>query len=381
MVNDTLLMELVEADIAKNPQVAESPIGSLDDFNHSFGRYLEHVLTQMRQDIRTRMQELIGYPPSAAEVDQAIAETPDLRDAVVALSIQYVLTLNFIAFHRKTFYLDDAIVERLSVTDMNAPAEYLRLPFKCCLFASRSPLLFKPLYQLSQRPQRHSTGTVSIFATERPEHDMRKIVFTIYHSDGNATHTLIKRELLIHPDWTIEQALRTDWNKVYEQNPDWKSNDSTIGDIIGHNDHEEAFYQAGLPLFRIIINALLYLGSNAPDILEQVSPRQALLDNAKETNSIAKRKKIRTKAKQYSSLDGAVVGSRFARILIDKSTLPTNPTANGQHSHAGHRFLVRGHWRNQPHGPNRTERKLIFIEPFYKGDDMAELINKPYVVI
>lgn len=32
-------------------------------------------------------------------------------------------------------------------------------------------------------------------------------------------------------------------------------------------------------------------------------------------------------------------------------------------------WVVRGHWRNQVHGPGRTLRKQIWIEPFWKGDE------------
>lgn len=30
-------------------------------------------------------------------------------------------------------------------------------------------------------------------------------------------------------------------------------------------------------------------------------------------------------------------------------------------------FLVRGHWRNQAHGPGMTQRKYMFIAPYFKG--------------
>ena len=44
------------------------------------------------------------------------------------------------------------------------------------------------------------------------------------------------------------------------------------------------------------------------------------------------------------------------------------------------RFMVRGHWRQQPHGPGGRERKLLWIRPHYKGPDLAAVINKPYLV-
>lgn len=41
-----------------------------------------------------------------------------------------------------------------------------------------------------------------------------------------------------------------------------------------------------------------------------------------------------------------------------------------------HRFLVRGHWKRQFHGPGRTERKLIWVAPYIKGPKDAPLVLK-----
>lgn len=41
-----------------------------------------------------------------------------------------------------------------------------------------------------------------------------------------------------------------------------------------------------------------------------------------------------------------------------------------------HRWLVRGHWRNQPYGPNKSLTKIIWISPYIKGPDDAPLVVK-----
>ncbi len=43
-------------------------------------------------------------------------------------------------------------------------------------------------------------------------------------------------------------------------------------------------------------------------------------------------------------------------------------------------FLVRGHWRNQAHGPRRALRKQIRIEPFWKGNEDARVLLRNYKV-
>lgn len=43
-------------------------------------------------------------------------------------------------------------------------------------------------------------------------------------------------------------------------------------------------------------------------------------------------------------------------------------------------FLVSGHWRRQAHGPNRSERKTIWIEPFWKGPETGLIAVTPKVM-
>jgi hypothetical protein len=40
------------------------------------------------------------------------------------------------------------------------------------------------------------------------------------------------------------------------------------------------------------------------------------------------------------------------------------------------RFLVRGHWKLQAYGPGRTKRKLIQIEPYWKGPEEAKILTR-----
>lgn len=42
------------------------------------------------------------------------------------------------------------------------------------------------------------------------------------------------------------------------------------------------------------------------------------------------------------------------------------------------RFPVRGHWREQAHGEKHSLRKTMWILPFWKGPELAEVVSKPY---
>jgi hypothetical protein len=43
-------------------------------------------------------------------------------------------------------------------------------------------------------------------------------------------------------------------------------------------------------------------------------------------------------------------------------------------------WIVRGHWRNQPHGPGRTERKRMWIQPYWKGPEDAPRLLRQHRV-
>ena len=44
------------------------------------------------------------------------------------------------------------------------------------------------------------------------------------------------------------------------------------------------------------------------------------------------------------------------------------------------KWMVRGHWRNQAVGAKRAKRKLIWIQPYVKGDEFTKFLNKEYTV-
>jgi hypothetical protein len=48
------------------------------------------------------------------------------------------------------------------------------------------------------------------------------------------------------------------------------------------------------------------------------------------------------------------------------------------HSSPKSQFLVRGHWRNQAHGPKHSLRKTLWIAPFWKGDPEATVLLRQH---
>ena len=85
------------------------------------------------------------------------------------------------------------------------------------------------------------------------------------------------------------------------------------------------------------------------------------------------RSRPRTKAERRATADGELpdvweVGREVPLVqsLVDAAR------ARGQRGDRAawqlhKRFVVRGHWRRQPCGPGRAERRLTFVQPFWKG--------------
>lgn len=289
-----------------------------------------------------------------------------LEEATQVWMYEYFSYLNFELCGKKTFYFNHNLIENLFYTDLNAPSTYLKLPFSSCLFMYDSPIAIESFYKISTNGKTIRNVPISVFVTELPaEEGNRKLIFNCWQADLENSYSFVKRELLIRNDWKITDMLRTDWNEIYADEE--------------FEDEDKVFFEEGLDFFRIIINSILYLSSNDVDLINKISPRKKLEDKLERISSKSKIKKTKKRLKKNTELDYQEIGGNSKKIVVKK---PNNSTESISPSNKklAKRFMVRGHWRNQPYGKRNKKRKLIFIEPYVKGPEMAELINKPYEV-
>lgn len=288
----------------------------------------------------------------------------DFEKLLYQAEIDYLTAINFQLFGSKVFAIAPNLVEHLAHTELNVPSEYIRPPFKSCLFVFDDPVSLEAFYRIHHQPVRARDGALNVFINERPSDEgLRTVIFLCVHASASRTHMLVKRQLLVRPDWDITKMLKTDWADLLDDLHDPKD--------------ESRFYEDGLQFFRIVLNSILYLGSNDPDVIACLSPRADLLKRA-ETSP--KWKKLRKEADEASELPYALVGSRLGMIDVAKPSEPTETAEGPKIYRIGTRFMVRGHWRQQPVGPARTQRRLTWIRPYFKGPEIAELINRPYTV-
>ena len=387
------VVELAELD-AKDlltPTGTAQTIHSVDDYGSvRYKQCLDQLLDGMMNEFATRS----GLP--AEDFKKYVKDAPaQVKTHIASLAhtvnYEYHSFVNFALSGKKTFHFSDNLSEHLANTEINIKTDLVGLPFASCLFVFTSSMVINAMHNIRGKEGRWDINTaeldysapVSVFLTMHPkDQDLpgRKLVITAWHAkQPNHNYLALKRELYMGEEWTLEQALRTDWDKL---NPENRGKGISIATGTGvENQDDSTFYTDGLGFYRIILNAILYLSSDEPELLAMKSPRMELEAIAEKILSAPKRKKVKKEAYQHSILDYSEVGASVGTIIVQRGETRNECDRTGESKIKPLlRFMVRGHWRHQPCGTGLTERKLIWIRPFYKGSDMASHVNKPYLV-
>jgi hypothetical protein len=374
-------IEVIRSGALEGPFLDEEefPCAYMDYLSRSCARFAKAVLTDA-----ARSQGLIKIP---SEWLEALQQSEEMARFQVAEKYRYFSALNFELYGKKTFFVTDNLVDRLAMTELDAPADCIRLPFTSCMFVYTGRELCDAIAAMCNAPTPHYDVPVTVYLTERPFRGMRKLFVVAIQETTTRSYGLFKRELLVHPEWAIDDLIRTDWNKLYAEHPDWDPAPGvSLAEAVagssafkGYTGEENKFYEEGRPFFRILINSILYLSSSEPDLLQDVIAPAAIRARLNTPLGGAERKKLKKQLHEVSSLPSTVLGAHYGPIIVDKRA----------HDHGGaaidagtltRRFMVRGHWRHQAHGPHHLLRKLMFIEPFWKGPELGEIIERPYLV-
>ena len=249
----------------------------------------------------------------------------------------------------KTFVLSDHLVEAFQNTNISLniyPTDF-KYPFKCFTVESHIPL-FK------------------VDGEDGNTHD----VYSVLYIDSSVIN--LKNTVLMDPqgglrseiEWDISLSGLSSCGKGKGVDQMWINmrNSETIDATYKHASHSKATRVAlqrdeTQDLVNIFYNTVAYI--NDPD------------RNRSETESHHTRKiKIGKGFKKP-------VKTNYILLTPPKNYKPLNI---GSGSKIDVRFLVMGHYRNQAYGKNMSERKRIWIQPFWKGPDLAEVVSKPHKV-
>lgn len=384
------IVELAEQD-AHYLLSGENPpqvIVSSDEFDSC----LPEVFKRTDEDFIAMVAKHQGVTHSVVE-HQLLAYQQAFKAEVSALymtaNMEYHCMLNFALSGKRTFTFSDNLSDHLANTALNVKADMIRLPFPSCQFQFTSPAFINALYNLKGDAGRKMmnqnaidySAPVSVFLTMLPAAPLKgeKLIMCAFHArQPDKCYMATKREIYLGEDWSLEQSLRTDWETLTPDNLGIGMNVDLEGESVAQ-EGSEVFYTDGFAFFRAVLNAVLYNGSEHAELIPQRSRRAELLDVASTIISAPKRKKKLQEAARYSILDATSVGDSVRPIQIAKGI---EPSKGGSPSNAktSIRIMVRGHWKTQHYGEGKAEQKLIRIEPYYRGPEMADLVTKPYRV-
>lgn len=319
---DPSLMAAVQRDGSRLSRAGVS--AGFVNFDHlptSFGKFAHQRAAQLvrRPDVKD------GGPTGGAGAVAALK--------VLARNFHLLLSLELAG--RKTFLIAPSLVNRLLETRVDAPAEALALPFRSLLLVFSDEAALTSFHEGSPFGAAPRRGAVSVVVIEVDPPEGRRLVIGSFHVHGGRCHGAMHRSLAFR-EGTLDDLLTTEWR-----------GSATPG-------HKEEFFQSdGLRFHRLVINTLLYLGSH----------------NAR----VASARKASPQSRGSALLTYQVVGEGLAPLT--KSPGAGSGGGSPRGSVVGRR-LVMGHWKHHAHGEGRQLRKLIWIEPYWRGPEFGEVINR-----
>lgn len=259
---------------------------------------------------------------------------------------------NFELHRRKTFWVDEALAWMLDKTRLELVGDQLRLPFAsfALIFSDRYTLRVAER-MLSVDPTCEQRGQILKVATayvlDMPAEDARglRIAFTFDALAGQWPY-MVTRDLYVEPEARLDSIVASHFPEV---------------DVEGL---DPMFSSAALArLVRLVINGILYATSAG---VEPELHRPSGKKRQHETQGLPDRLPASSDEVFYLPGKIDITGVR------DMQALERAPDGGK----LMHRFMVRGHWRRA--APTWEDQRPRWIRPYWKGPDMATVIERAY---
>ncbi|MBN3761022.1 hypothetical protein [Burkholderia sp. Ac-20365] len=364
-VGNRAIFKFAEVDLARMRQTGEIPEQIFDPVGDcAENAYVEGYIENARR---------------RPEINPWLYDRAALKAAVLHVLREYRSLVSFLHGGSKTYFFSDGLSESLSYTALNMPARDLKLPVPGFVFVFRSEAATEAFHAISKTPH-DGVNTITVFVRDDTLEQVgfRRLLIVAYeHGDTlGKVYSGVSRQLAMKDDWDLEQALNTDWDKP-GMRPDegdistgWKT--TPDGDIVAEEELPEHFLNDQLRFTRMVLNGILYITSRGAEITEKLAGRPIHSGGHRAPNPGFDPQHSRT----YS-----VVGESIKQIpVVIDPTVSYDPlaTAAGKRT-LRKRFLVPGFWRRPPNSPPDA-KKDVWVNAFYKGPEMADLVNKPYIV-
>jgi len=269
-----------------------------------------------------------------------------------ALATPYLrLMINFDLHRRKTFWVDEALTYMLGQTDIDVLGRELRVPFAsfALVFTDRHVLSLAER-MLAARRDSSLAGQIlkvaTVYVTEEHREDARvlDVVFAL-DALGADLPELVRHEITLAEETRVGSYL-----DAVAPLPEIEPPPPDMNPVRG--------------LLRATVNAILYATSAGVEPELRAPPKHGtrLPRGHRPTSPPA------FASDEVYFLPGAIDITRVRR-LQELERVPDGAVML-------RRFMVRGHWRRPPE--NWTDRRLRWIEPYWKGPEMATIIERAY---
>lgn len=260
----------------------------------------------------------------------------------------------------KTFMLSPELVEAFQHTDipMKAYPTEFRFPFGCFTVESEVPL-FETM-----------TGYIQVDG-QKIGRNRPAPVHTIMYMSREFVEKTTGQKVFMRPDGTRAQALEWDHSVIaHFPGEDGLGLETITANMRDSMTIEDACRKKkegllisdleevdGRNIMNLFMNTMMYVNDPTRRVGETEEQR---------------RRKVKLKGRKKAIKMG------YIYLKPPSGYVPLSQGSGGHPLEK--RFVVRGHYRNQAHGAERALRKRIWIQPYWKGPEWGERMNRPYRV-
>jgi hypothetical protein len=307
------------------------------------------------------------------EIDTSISRQIEMKRAIFEGRLQ-----EYMEFHiagEQIFKFSEGLSDRLMHTSIDVPSGLFNMPYKSILVVhntQESTQIAVDLINASKAKglpeelKEKSADRLVLGISRRENNGVPEILISASVWWGSSDRGMqIGLSLGEDPSVNMPQLINESMRDLRKVEPN-------LQDVSDQN--LESF-------LNLCINSCLYLVSKDADIGDHMSERDRCREKIKDPEASKKEKHLARQAMQVAAQTPyRDVGRNIAQTRFSSSYNEGDGSKQSGHGKLTKKFMVRGHYRNQAHGPAMSLRRLIFVEPFEKGPDAAELISRTYDV-
>lgn len=294
------------------------------------------------------------------KIEETKAMVASMRREILTSDVAKAVAYDFSTLHAKlqiwaengakTFRLSKELIDAFTLTDVPLdvkPIEF-KFPFDTFLIEGE-----KPLYQVDIRGNRDANVHALLFVDKKVvDLDPRTILLT---REGNIQKTI---------EWDVSISGLSVGVNNFGLDHMWVNlrNNETVMEACNIASKVENRDVVSIPeaqrAVNIFFNTIMYINDSS-----RVPAETELKCSVKYKIGKGKKNTVR---------------SEFILLKPPRKYIPIHSAKTGRT--IDKRFLVRGHWTRQAYGKGHMLRKNLWILPYWKGPELAEIVSKKYKV-